>query len=163
VIAGQLEIVMLANMARLADDMQKSKQIVGGAMKNIEGAVASAKSALGALGIGLGIGYFVSLVKGSIDAMDRLHDLSKVTTLTAETLAGLRVAAKQSGGDLESVAMSMNKLSVEVGKAPEKFKALGISATDPLEQFKQLADISNKLTDVNQRNAVLNAALGKSW
>lgn len=162
-IAGTLEIQMLANMARLADDMAKSKAVVGNAMSDIEKAVGQAKSVLGALGIGLGVGYFVSLVKGSIDAMDHLHDLSKTASLSVETLAGLKVAAKQSGSDLESTAISINKLSVEVGKAPEKFKALGVSAKDPLEQFKQLADISNKLTDVNQRNALLAAALGRAW
>jgi hypothetical protein len=162
-IAGTLEIQMAANIARLADDMAKSKAVVGGAMKDIEGAVAQAKAALGALGIGLGVGYFVSLIKGSIDAADHLVDLSKTTNLAVETLAGLKIAAEQSGSDLGSTAAAINKLSVEVGKAPEKFKALGISATDPLEQFKQLADITNQLSDVNQRNAVLATALGKSW
>jgi hypothetical protein len=103
-IAGTLEIQMAANMARLADDMAKSKAVVGDAMKGIEGAVADAKKALGGLGIGLSVGYFVSLVRGSIDAMDHLNDLSKTTSIAVETLAGLKVAAKQSGGDLDSIA-----------------------------------------------------------
>lgn len=162
-IAGTLEIQMAANMARLADDMAKSKAVVGDAMKGIEGAVASAKAALGALGVGLSVGYFVSLIKGSIDAMDHLNDLSKTTSIAVETLAGLKVAAKQSGGDLDSIAASVNKLSVEMGKSPEKFRALGVSAKDPLEAFKQLADIFTKLDDPQQRAAVMAAALGKSW
>lgn len=162
-IAGQLEIVMMANMARLADDMSKAKSTVGGAMKSIEGAVASAKSALGALGIGLGVGYFVTLVKGTIDAMDHLNDLSKTTNIAVESLAGLRVAAKQSGGDLDSIAASINKLSVEMGKSPDKFRALGVSAKDPLEAFKQLSDIFVALEDPQQRAAVMAEALGKSW
>jgi hypothetical protein len=162
-IAGTLEIQMAANMARLADDMAKSKAVVGGAMKNIESAVAQAKSALGALGVGLGVGYFVSLIKGSIDAADKLGDLSKTTNIAVETLAGLRIAAKQSGGDLDSIAASVNKLSVEMGKSPEKFAALGVSAKDPLEAFKQLADIFVKLEDPQQRAAVMAQALGKSW
>lgn len=162
-IAGTLEVQMLASMARLADDMQKSKQIVGGAMKDIESAVASAKSALGALGIGLSAGYFVSLIKGTVDAIDHLHDLSKTIPITVEELAGLRVAAKQSGGDLDSITQSINKLSVEMGKSPEKFRALGVSAKDPLEAFKQFSDIFVKLEDPQQRAAVMAAALGKSW
>lgn len=162
-IAGTLEIQMAANMARLADDMAKSKAVVGDAMKGIESAVASAKAALGALGIGLGVGYFVSLVRGSIDAAEHLADLSKTTSIAVETLSGLKVAAKQSGGDLDSIAKSINKLTVEMGQSPEKFRALGVSAKDPLEAFKQLADIFTKLEDPQQRAAVMAAALGKSW
>jgi len=45
VIAGSLEIQMAMNLARLADDMNKSKSMVSSTMKDIEGAVASAKSA----------------------------------------------------------------------------------------------------------------------
>jgi hypothetical protein len=162
-IAGTLEIQMAANLARLADDMAKSKAIVTGTMQGIEKSVALAKTALGALGIGLGVGYFVSLVKGSIDAMDRLHDLSKTTKLTVEDLSGLRLAAQQSGGNLESIADSLNKLSVNMGKSGDKFAELGITAKDPLEAFKQLSDIFVGLDDVQQRNALAAAALGRSW
>jgi lambda family phage tail tape measure protein len=162
-IAGLLEIQMLANLARLADDMNKAKSMVGSSMKSIESAVSTAKSALGALGIGLSVGYFTSLIKGSIDALDHLNDLSKSTNIAVETLAGLQLAAKQSGGDLDSIASSINKLSVEMGKQPEKFRALGVSAKDPLEAFKQLSDIYVKLEDPQQRAAVMAVALSKSW
>jgi len=162
-IAGTLEVQMLANLARLADDMGKARTMVGSSMKSIEGAVASAKSALGALGIGLGVGYFVTLIKGSIDAMDHLRDLSKTTNIAVEDLAGLQLAARQSGGDLSSIADSINKLSQNMGKDAEKFRALGITAKEPLEAFKQLADIYTKLENPQQRAAVMAAALGKSW
>ena len=162
-IAGSLEIQMLANMARLSKDMADAKGIVGGAMKNIESAVASAKSALGALGIGLSAGYFVSLIKASIDAADNLKDLSQSTAIAVETLAGIGIAAKQSGGDLNSIAAAINKLSQNIGKDGEKFRALGITAKEPIEAFKQLADIYVALEDPQQRAAVMAAALGKSW
>jgi len=163
VIAGQLEIVMSANIARLADDMGKARSTVERATKGIEGAVSSAKAALGALGIGIGLVSFVHLIKGSIDAMDKLRDLSKTTNITVENLSGLKLAAQQSGGDLNSVADSINKLSQNMGKDAEKFRALGITAKEPLEAFKQLADIYTKLEDPQQRAAVMAAALGKSW
>lgn len=162
-LAGTLEIQMLANMARLQEDMNKAKGVVGSAMQSVERSVAVAKSALGALGIGLGVGYFVSLVKGSIDAADHLGDLSKTTSITVEMLAGLQLASKQSGGDLDSIAASISKLSVNMGKDSEKFKALGVSAKDPLEAFKQLSDVFVKIQDPQLRAAVAAAALGKSW
>lgn len=162
-IAGSLEIQLLTNLARLQSDMNQAKGVVGGAMRSISDAVGVAKTALGALGVGLSVNYFAGLIKGSIDAQDHINDLTKSTKLSVETLAGLQLAAKQSGGDLDSIAASVTKLSVEMGKAPDKFRALGISAKDPLEAFKQLADIMNAIEDPQQRNAVAAAALGKSW
>jgi len=162
-IAGSLEIQMSASLARLSDDMKKTQTIVGSTMKNVESSVASAKKVLGALGIGLGVGYFVTLIKGSIDAMDRLRDLSKTTNITVESLAGLKLAAQQSGGDLNSIADSINKLSQNMGKDADKFRLLGVTAKEPLEAFKQLADIYTKLEDPQQRAAVMAQALGKSW
>lgn len=162
-IAGTLELQLFANMARLQSDMNEAKRMVGGAMGSIESAVGSAKAALGALGIGLSIGYFVNLVKGSIDAADHLNDLTKYTGISIEQLSGLKLAAQQSGGDLESIAASLNKLSINMGKDAEKFAALGVTAKDPLEAFKQLSDIFVQIQDPQQRAAVMAEALGKSW
>lgn len=160
---GTLEIEMLANMARLRKDMADAKQIVGHTMGDIERTVNRAKVALGALGVGLSLKYFTDMVKGSVDAMDHLNDLSKTTKITVENLAGLRLAAKQSGGDLDSIAGSVLKLSQNMGKDAEKFRQLGVTAKEPLEAFKQLADIFNKIDDPQLRAALGAAALGKSW
>lgn len=162
-LAGSLEIQMQMSTARILDDVRKVQTTVGGAMGSIEKAVASAQNALGALGIGVGAGYFVSLIKDSIDAADHLNDLSKTTAISVEQLAGLKLAAKQTGGDLDSIAASISKLSVNMGKDAEKFKALGVSAKDPLEAFKQLSDVFKNIVDPQQRAAVMAAALGKSW
>jgi hypothetical protein len=162
-IAGTLEVQMAANLARLADDMGKAKSMVGSSMKSIEGAVASAKSALGALGIGFGVGYFVTLIKGSIDAADKLKDLGKSTNIPVTELAGLRLLARQTGTELDGLAKGINKMSVEMGKDPAKFAALGITAKDNIGALKQFADLFNTLPDINQRNAIAQAVFGKSW
>jgi hypothetical protein len=162
-LAGTLEIQMLANMARLQTDMNQAKTVVGSAMANIESTVASAKAALGALGIGLGVGYFVSLIKGSIDAADHLDKLHKSTNISVEDLAGLSLLARQTGTDIDGLAKGINKMSVEIGKDPEKFRALGVTAKDNKEAFKQLADIFNLLPDIQQRNALAQAVFAKSW
>jgi hypothetical protein len=143
--------------------MEKATGVVSKATKNIESSVETAKKALGLLGVGIGVGFFATLIKGSIDAQDRLLDLSKTTGILVEDLAGLKLAAKQSGGDLNSIAESINKLSVNMGKDSEKFRQLGVTAKDPLEAFKQLADIYTKLQDPQQRAAVMAQALGKAW
>lgn len=121
------------------------------------------ESLVATLGIGFSVGGLALLAKGAIDAMDHLGDLSKTTRINATDLAGLGFAAKQSGSDLESVASAVNKLGVNMGKSSEKFAALGVNARDPIEAFKQLADVTNAMTDPQQRAAVLAEALGKSW
>lgn len=162
-IAGTLEIQMAANLVKLQQDMTAAKNMVGGAMKNIESFADNTKRALGAIGVGLSVGYFVNLIKGSIDATDRINDLSKATKLSVEEIAGLNLAAKQSGTNLDSVASGLNRLGQNIGKEGEQFKALGITAKDPLQAFLQLSDIVNSLEDPFQRNAVLMKAMGKSW
>lgn len=121
------------------------------------------KSAMGALGLSISAVGMMALVKGAIDSADSLKDLSKSTHLTVSDLAGLKLAAKQSGTDIEGVAASVNKLSVNMGKNAEKFAAIGITAKDPLEAFKQLADVFVSIEDPQQQAAFGAEALGKSW
>lgn len=116
----------------------------------------------GVLGF-LGGGVLGAFMQSTIEAMDHLNDLSKSTGLTVEMLSGLRVAAKQSGADLDGMAAAINKLSVNIGKTPERFRELGISAKDPLEAFKQLADIFSAIQDPQLRAALGAEALGKQW
>ncbi len=112
----------------------------------------------GALGAGM-----IQLVISAADAQDKLNDLSKTTGVSVEDLTGLSHAAKLSGADLGSVAKSINKLSVEMGKDPGKFRQLGITAREPLEAFKQLANILQSVEDVQTRNAIAERALGRSY
>lgn len=162
-VVASLEIEMLANMARLQSDMDKAKRTVGGAMQQIERDVERVKGVLGSLGVGLGVGYFASLIKGSIDAADHLNDLSKSTNIAVGDLAGLKLLAAQTGTDLDGLAKGINKMSVEMGKNPEKFRALGITAKDNTGALKQFSDLFNQLPDINQRNALSQAVFSKSW
>lgn len=162
-IAGRLEIEMMAQLARLSKDMQEAKRIVGGATKEIERMAGSAKNVLAMLGIGASLAYFTSIVKGAIDANDHLNDLNKTTSITVENLAGLRFASQQTGAQLDGTAAAINKLAQNMGKDAEKFRALGITAKDPIEAFKQLSDIFVAIQDPQRRAAVMADALGKSW
>jgi hypothetical protein len=59
-LAGTLEIQLLANVARLQQDMDKAKSVVTSAMGGIDRAVGVAKTALGALGVGLSVNAFAN-------------------------------------------------------------------------------------------------------
>jgi hypothetical protein len=63
--------------------------------RSLESGLGQLKSALGVLGVGLSVNAFANLIKGSIDAMDRLNDLNKSTGIAVQTLAGLDLAAKR--------------------------------------------------------------------
>lgn len=143
--------------------MGRAAQQTEQAMGKIDKAVNVAKGAIVALGL-VAVGQkLIGDVRGIIEYADHLNDLSKSSGLAIETLDGLALAAKQSGADLDGAADSINKLSVNIGKAPEKYRALGITAKEPLEAFKQLADIYVKIEDPQKRAAFAAEALGKSW
>lgn len=130
---------------------------------NLSSTASSFSNVLGGLGVGLSVAGLTSFVTSIVDSLDHLNDLSKTTGIAVEQLSGLSLAAKQSGGDLDSIASAINKLSVNIGKDSEKFKALGITAKDPLEAFKQLSDVFKSIEDPQKRAALAAEALGKSW
>jgi len=113
-IAGTLEIQMLANLARLADDMNKAKGMVGNTMRGIEGAVAGAKAALGALGIGLGAIGLVRLVKGALESQDALAKLSQKLNISVEELVGWQHAAQLAGVSNEAFTKGVKSLSSQM-------------------------------------------------
>jgi hypothetical protein len=154
-----LEVELLASVARLQQDMNEAKRIVANASNEMARYAEMAQRALASLGVAsLGV-----LAKNAIDAMDAIRDLSIATNISVEQLAGLGVAAKQTGSDLNSTAAAINKLSVNIGKDAERFKTLGITAKEPLAAFQQLSDVFVNLRDPQQRAAVMAEALGKSW
>lgn len=155
--------------------MANETKIVISAVDDTHRAIASAKRNLGELsdvvGGMPGIAAFGAasaaglalIVTSAVDAQDALADLSKSTNLAVDLLAGLGFAAKTSGSDLDSVAKSINKLQVNIANAPEKYRALGITATDGYQALLQLADIFVAIEEPEQRAAVAAEALGKSW
>lgn len=161
--------------------MSQKTEIIISAKDETRGAVTSAVRGLGQIsaagrsvsdslsgmftGIasGFAVAGFTRVIKSAADLQDRITELRDSTGLSVEALSGLGYAAKLSGSDLESAAALVNKLSTEIGKNPEKFRQVGISAKDPIEALKQLADLFVSIEDPQQRAAVAAAALGKGW
>lgn len=162
-IVSDVEIRLRADIARLQQDMDSARRTVGGAMDRIASSVDTAKSALQTLGAYLSFRAFVDFVKGAIDATDALNDLSSRTSISIEDLSKLSYAAKISDSSLEGIAGSVSKLATNMGKDADKFARLGITATEPLEAFKQLSDIFKSIQDPQTRAAFGADALGKSW
>lgn len=175
-IAGTLEIQLLANMARLQKDMDDAKRTVGGAMSKIESSVATAKGALIGLGaVGLAASFANSL-KGAIDLADSMNKLSQRTGIAAEDLSQLQYAARLADVSSDSLTSGMKKLNVSIagGIAGDKekvatFKALGITLTDVQGRTKSadqvllaIADTFAKSKDGAGKTAAAVGLLGKA-
>lgn len=161
--AGSLEISLAADVARLREDMNKALGLVQRTARGFDDAAAQMRGALGGIGGGLSAAAFGTWIKSAIDFQDQLNDLNKTTDIAVSKLAGISLMSKQTGSDLTGMAQAMNKLTLEMGKAPEKFAKIGITAKDPLEAFKQLSDIFRSIEDPQLRAAVAAEALGKGW
>lgn len=162
-VVSDIEIRLRADIARLQQDMNAARSTVGGAMNSITNAVDGAMKHMKQLAGAIAVGAFVGFIKETLDAVDALTDLSTRTGIAVEDLAGLAYGAKLSGTELAAAAASISKLSVNMGKESDRFAKLGVTATEPLEAFKQLSDIFKSIQDPQQRAAFGAEALGKSW
>lgn len=133
---------------------------LGGKLDDVQSSVGNlAKLAIG----GFTVGAFVGLIKGSIDALDSLKDLSVTTKIAVEDLSGLKLAAEESGADLDSIGDVIAKLSTNIGKNGEKFRRLGVTSKEPLEAFKQFSDVFKDIEDPQLQAAFAADAVGRSW
>lgn len=162
-IAGQLEIQLIADVARLKKDMDEMNRTVNGAVGHMSRAVDVLRKAFGALSIVVAVNMFSGMVQNSINAADHLNDLSKSTGLTVKQLSGLQLASKQTGSELDGTAKAINQLARRMGEDSEKFRRMGITAREPLEAFKQLSDLFVRIQDPQRRAAMMTEALGRSW
>lgn len=165
-----LTIDINARLAGIEGDLGKVSRIAEQSAARMSRAFDSAGTALrgiffgvAGMAVGAALSGFSRMVTEALDAQDALSDLNKSTAISIELLAGLKGAAITSGTDLEGVAQAINKLSVNIGKNSEQFAAVGITAKEPLEALKQLADVYASIEDPQMRAAFAAEAVGKSW
>lgn len=161
-----LTIDLNARLAKFEDDMARVRKSMGG----LEKSAGVLKAGLGGLFAGVGVAGLAAFAKNGIDAADALKDMSERLGVSVKDLASFKLAAEQSGTELEGVGKGIAKLTRSIGEAEggnaklgEALKALGISARDPKEAFFQLADATEKIQDPAKRAALLSQVLGKSY
>lgn len=161
-IAGTLEIQLLANMARLQTDMDKAK-------RTVSSAVDAMNRALGVIGVGVSLAGIASMIKSVVDVGDKLNDLRKITGLTVNELGGLDKQAKLNGTNLDSVAKAIGIMSKNMYTGVDAFKLLGIATKDAdgnLRNANQVlldvADRFSRMQDGAQKSAIANQIFGKS-
>lgn len=161
-----LTIDLNARLAKFEDDMARVRKSMGG----LEKSAGVLKAGLGGIFAGVGVAGLAAFAKNGIDAADALKDMSDRLGVSVRDLASFKLAAEQSGTELEGVGKGIARLTRSIGEAEggnkklgEALKALGITARDPKEAFFQLADATEKIQDPSKRAALLAQVLGKSY
>ena len=154
----------------------KFKQVEGAA-RNLTSRIGPLSGALGALAPVATVGGLAALVSKTIDAGDKMNDLSQRTGVSVESLARFSKAAATSGTDIDSVGKALGKLSkgmyeaAEAGKGPtaDAFRTLGISAKDAAGNLKtadqvtlEIADKFKTMPDGVEKTALAMQLFGKS-
>ena len=176
-----LSIDLVAKLANLEAGFTKAQHLAQSNSEKMQSAFQGVKDIAIGIGAALAASFsarmFVDLVKGAIDAADRLNDLAKSTQLTVEQIGGIGFAASQAGSDLEGAAASMGKLNVALGKAAagdagmnDAFSKLGISlknvdgsAKDAGAVLAEIADKFKGYADGPNKAALAQVIFGRSY
>lgn len=166
---GTLEIELLANVARLRQDMTAATGAVGSGVKEIQNLANQAKTALGAIGVSLTAGAFASWIKGAIDAGDATKQMAEKTGLAAEEVAGVELAFKQAGIGGDAMTTSMGKMAKQMVEGNKAFDDLGIKTRNTDGTMRNtkdvLYDVADAFKDVEggaAKSALAQEIFGKS-
>lgn len=140
-ILGAIEIQMLADLARLKQDMDQAKNLVGNASKEMQRMADLAKTALGAIGVGLSVGAFVNWMKSAIDAGDATKAFGQKTGVAAKDVAGLQLAFKQGGVDGDGLTAALGKMSKQVGEGSKSLDLMGVKTRNADGSMRSIKDV----------------------
>ena len=161
-VVGQLEIQLLANVARLQTQMDQAKSMMSNAVSKFN-------QILGAVGVGVTFAGIANLVRSVADAGDKINDLRKITGLAAQDLAGLDKVAALNGTSLDQLSKALGIMSKNIVKDAAAFDTLGIATRNSTGGFRDskeiLLDIAGKfekMEDGVQKSALAQQLFGKS-
>lgn len=168
-----LEFEMLANIARLAKDMEQAKRTVENGAENIQKLIGRANKILGLLGVGVSVGGLVMYTRSVLNTLDALNDVKDATGAAIEGISALEDVAVRNGGNLEtasSILIKYNKVLSEAkpgSQAELTLKAIGLSAKelqqiDPAEALLRTSQALGKFADDGTKARVVQDLFGKS-
>ena len=167
---ASLTIDLNARLANIERDLGKMAHQAEKESQRMQAAFAKAGAAATAMVGALGVGAWAAWIKSSIDAADNLNDLSKKTGIAVENLVGLQLVVDKSGTTMEMLGGGVAKLNKTLGEAASGSKAaqtvlrdLGITATDPMEAFYQLADAFGRFKTEGDKANAMSQVIGKTW
>lgn len=160
---GGLAYILRTDTAQFTGGFRKAgsaARAFGGQMDGVANRLANfTKGLLAAAGVG-GIGAFV---RSSFSAIDAAAKTADKLGLTTQALAGLRLAAEQTGVAANTLDMGLQRMVRRVaeaaqgtGEAKSALAELGVSAVSlarlaPDEQFRAIADAMGNVGDQSDR------------
>lgn len=172
--AGVLEIDMIANVARMVQDVQQAQRAVTGSMGAINSAVGTAMKGIEALGVTLSLGAMVLFTDRTLNAIARMKDLGQEAGTSASAMSKFEGPARKAGSSLDDVATAMFRMGKAAKDAQDPSNAsaialnsIGISTSQlkglkPDEMFELIARKLEGYSDGLGKNAVLQQLFGKS-
>lgn len=173
-IIGIINIGMSVSTAGLAKGLTTAR----GALSSFSSAISTTGAAvsgfIAAVGAGAAIAGITALTKASLQAIDDTADMAAQLGTSAGALVALQYAAKLTGGDVEALSGSLQKMginlskaTVEGGSAADVFKRLGLDAgelksLDPSEAFAKIAGAISEVSSPADQAAAAMEIFGKS-
>lgn len=109
---------------------------------------------LGAAGAAIGAGVLAASLRGIVTAIDDLDEFAQSVTVATTTLAGMQIAAAETGVTAEQLRTGLTRLNVSITEAAQGsaeqarlFKALGIAVVDAGGNVRQADAVLRDLAD----------------
>lgn len=171
---------MIDNIARIilsaVDNATPALQKAASSMLSLGQAATMVQGQLAAIGASISVGGFAALISSTIQAQEKLHDLSQQTGATVEALSGIAAVAKLSNTDIDQVAGGLQKLAKNMNAAATGgrdqqavFQALGVSIKDASGNLRDsgsvMQDVAKAMASIvspTERVAAAQLLFGKS-
>ena len=138
---GAIEIQMMADLARLRQDMDQAKGIVGTGASQMQAAANGVKAAFAALGLGLSVAGIAAFVKQGIDAADAANEVAQKTGLATKEVAGMQLAFKQGGVSADTMTSGLAKMAKQMVEGNDAFDKLGIKTRNADGTMRSVKDV----------------------
>jgi hypothetical protein len=146
---GSLVVSLAMNTAEFTSGVSKSVQ----QMARLTAEAGKIGAALGTAA-SVGVSALTNMVRGSIDAADRIGELAEMTGVSVEEMSKLAYAAQLSATDSETLSASVSKLSKQMAEAASGsesaaagFKAIGVSVTNADGSLRKTTDVLGDVAD----------------
>ena len=158
------------------DNATPALQKAASSMLSLGQAATMVQGQLAAIGASISVGGFAALISSTIQAQEKLHDLSQQTGATVEALSGIAAVAKLSNTDIDQVAGGLQKLAKNMNAAATGgrdqqavFQALGVSIKDTSGNLRDsgsvMQDVAKAMASIvspTERVAAAQLLFGKS-
>ena len=127
---GVLEIMLMANMAKLSQDMHRAERVVADSTGKMERHIASAKNAMNSLGVGVGIGVMTDQLRRATDAYVKLDAQVRINTKSQEeynrALGDIKRISTTAQADIAATSMLYTRLKATMDGTGTSMKQIAL-------------------------------------